>query len=51
VTGTAGNPFHEIACIVVGSTSGSVIVVATPPSTWHSYAVPLERVISSYMVR
>lgn len=50
VTGTRNNKFHEIACFVEGPHSGSVIVVATPPSSWRSYAVPLERVISSYSV-
>ncbi len=50
VTGTRNSAFHEIACFVEGPHSGSVIVVATPPSSWRSYAVPLERVISSYRV-
>ena len=50
-TEPGNSPFHEIACFVVGPHSGSVIVVATPPAQWRSYAVPLERVISSYRVR
>lgn len=50
VTEPGNSPFHEIACFVVGPHSGSVIVVATPPAQWRSYAVPLERVISSYRV-
>ena len=50
VTRVAANPFHEIACLVQGSHTASVLVVATPPADWHSYAVPLERVVSSYRV-
>ena len=34
-----------------GPHTGSVIVVATPPKSWPSYAVPLERVISDYRVQ
>ena len=49
-TEPGNSPFHEIACFVVGPHSGSVIVVATPPAQWRSYAAPLERVISSYRV-
>ncbi len=50
VTEPGNSPFHEIACFVVGPHTGSVIVVATPPAQWRSYATPLERVISSYRV-
>ena len=46
----SGLPFHEIACFVEGPHSGSVIVVATPPTQWRSYAAALERVVSSYHV-
>lgn len=46
----AGTAFHEIACFVEGPHSGSVVVVAAPPSDWRSYAMPLERVVSSYRV-
>ncbi len=50
VTGLGHDPFHEIACFVAGPHSGSVVVVAAPPAQWRSYAIPLERVISSYRV-
>lgn len=50
-TKVGANPFHEIACFVEGPHTGSVIVVATPPKSWPSYAVPLERVISDYRVQ
>jgi len=49
-TRVGSNPFHEIACFVEGPHSGSVIVVATPPKSWASYAVPLEQAISAYRV-
>ncbi len=51
VTRVGHSPFHEIACFVAGPHSGSVVVVAAPPTEWRSYAIPLERVISSYRVR
>ena len=50
VTQVGHKPFHEIACFVEGPHTGSVVVVATPPKSWASYAVPLERVISAYRV-
>ena len=48
VTKVGAHPFHEIACLVQGDGTGSVIVAAAPPSDWSRVGPLLERAISSY---
>ncbi len=42
--------YVEIACIVRGRTSTTVIVGAAPPSLWDRYSPAIERSISSFSV-
>jgi len=51
VTKVGAHPFHEIACLVQGGGTGSVIVAAAPPSDWSRVGPVLERAISSYALR
>jgi hypothetical protein len=44
---TSAARYIEIACLVVGSRSGVVIVAAAPPTEWHQLAPQLERVVES----
>lgn len=43
-----GARYIEIACIVQGSTSASVIVAAVPPSAWARVSPQLERAIEGF---
>jgi hypothetical protein len=46
-TTTSAARYIEIACLVLGSRSGVVIVAAAPPTDWHRLAPQLERVVES----
>jgi hypothetical protein len=50
VTEVAAHHFHEIACLVEGGGTGSVVVAATPPSQWAQFGPLLERAIAGYSV-
>ena len=43
--------FREIACLVVGRRTGSVIVAAAPRANWSRYAPRLERAVAAYLTR
>jgi hypothetical protein len=45
---TSGNRYREIACLVAGRASTTVIVAAAPPSRWHSYGPLLRRAVSAF---
>jgi hypothetical protein len=47
---SAGARYIEIACLVTGRRSESVIVAAAPPSAWASVAPAMERAISTLTV-
>jgi hypothetical protein len=47
-TTKTGAPYIEIACLVVGRKSSTVIVGASPPQAWSRTAPMLERAISSF---
>jgi hypothetical protein len=44
---TTAAHYVEIACLIVGSRSGVVIVAAAPPTEWHRLAPQFERVVES----
>jgi hypothetical protein len=46
-TTTTGDQYVELACLVAGRRSSTVIVGATPPKTWSQISPLLERAISS----
>jgi hypothetical protein len=41
--------YREIACLVSGSSSSSVVVAAAPTPLWARQAATLERAVSSYV--
>ena len=43
-----GNRYREIACLVAGRSSTTVIVAAAPPSRWHSYGPLLRRAVNAF---
>jgi hypothetical protein len=45
---SSGNRYREIACLVTGRSSATVIVAAAPPSRWHSYGPLLRRAINAF---
>jgi hypothetical protein len=45
---TSGNRYREIACLVAGRSSATVIVAAAPPSRWHSYGPLLRRAVNAF---
>jgi hypothetical protein len=45
---TSGNRYREIACLVAGRSSSTVIVAAAPPSRWHSYGPLLRRAVNAF---
>jgi hypothetical protein len=50
VTTVGSHPFHEVACLVMQDSAGSVIVAATPSGDpAHVFAV-LERAVAAYPV-
>ncbi len=50
VTDVGAHHFREIACLVEGGGTGSVVVAATPPSEWAHFGPLLERAVASYSV-
>lgn len=48
-TTSTDNRFIELACLVQGTRTGSVIVGAAPPGTWASISPKLERAISAFI--
>jgi hypothetical protein len=44
----SGNRYREIACLVTGRSSATVIVAAAPPSRWHAERSVLERAVSAF---
>jgi hypothetical protein len=51
VTRIGAHHFQEIACLVQGRTSASVIVAAAPVSTWAQTRPLLFRAVAAYLVR
>ncbi|MBT8159676.1 MULTISPECIES: hypothetical protein [Arthrobacter] len=51
VTHIGNNRYREIACFVVGSRGGSVLIAAAPAESWPLYAPVLERAVNSYQAR
>jgi hypothetical protein len=45
---SSGNRYREIACLVAGRSSTTVIVAAAPPSRWHSEGSLLRRAVSAF---
>lgn len=45
---STGNRYVELACLVAGARTSSVIVGAAPPQTWPRYSAVLERAISTF---
>jgi hypothetical protein len=51
VTRIGGHHYQEIACLVQGRTSASVIVAAAPSATWAQARPLLSRAVAAYLVR
>ena len=51
VTRIGGHHYQEIACLVQGRTSASVIVAAAPSATWARARPLLSRAVAAYLVR
>jgi hypothetical protein len=51
VTRIGGHHFQEIACLVRGHTSASVVVAAAPAATWDQARPLLLRAVAAYLVR
>ena len=51
VTRIGGHHFQEIACLVVGRTSASVIVAAAPAAAWTQARPLLLRAVAAYLIR
>jgi hypothetical protein len=51
VTRIGGHDYQEIACLVQGRTSASVIVAAAPSATWPQARPLLFRAVAAYLVR
>ena len=51
ITHIGGHHFQEIACLVRGHTSASVIVAAAPAATWAQARPLLLRAVAAYLVR
>ena len=51
VTRIGGHHFQEIACLVVGHTSASVIVAAAPAAAWTQARPLLLRAVAAYLIR
>ncbi|MCW2980558.1 MAG: hypothetical protein JWO14_2285 [Solirubrobacterales bacterium] len=45
---SSGNRYREIACLVTGRSSTTVIVAAAPPSRWHSEGPLLRRAVNAF---
>ncbi len=50
VTKAGSHPYREVACLVMGHWTGSVVVAAAPPAEWHVFGSALERAVSDYTV-
>ena len=51
VTRIGGHHYQEVACLVQGRTSASVIVAAAPSATWAQARPLLFRAVAAYLVR
>jgi hypothetical protein len=51
VTRTGARHYQEIACLVQGRTSASVIVAAAPAAAWTRASPLLLRAVAAYQVR
>ncbi len=51
VTRIGGHHFQEIACLVQGHTSASVIVAAAPAAAWAQARPLLLRAVAAYLIR
>ena len=51
VTRIGGHHYQEIACLVQGRTSASVIVAAAPAARWAQARPLLFRAVAAYLVR
>ena len=51
VTRISGHHYEEIACLVQGRTSASVIVAAAPSAMWTRARPLLFRAVAAYLVR
>jgi hypothetical protein len=51
VTRIGGHHFQEIACLVKGHTSASVVVAAAPAAQWATARPLLLRAVAAYLVR
>jgi hypothetical protein len=51
VTRIGGHHFQEIACLVQGHTTASVIVAAAPAAQWATARPVLVRAVSAYLIR
>jgi hypothetical protein len=51
VTRIGGHHFQEVACLVQGRTSASVIVAAAPAARWVTARPLLLRAVAAYLVR
>jgi hypothetical protein len=51
VTRIGGHHFQEIACLVVGRTSASVIVAAAPAAAWTQARPLLLQAVAAYLIR
>jgi len=51
VTRIGGHHFQEIACLVVGRISASVIVAAAPAAAWTQARPLLLRAVAAYLIR
>jgi hypothetical protein len=46
---STGDPYREIACIVAGASSTTVVVGAAPPAQWAQQGPAIDRAISSFI--
>ncbi|MGH8961328.1 MAG: hypothetical protein ACRDWT_08985 [Jatrophihabitantaceae bacterium] len=46
-----GHAYREIACLVTGRHSASVLIAATPTAAWSREATVIERAVDAYRVR
>ena len=51
VTRIGGHHFQEIACLVQGHTSASVVVAAAPATQWATAQPLLLRAVAAYRIR
>jgi hypothetical protein len=51
LTRIGGHHYQEVACLVQGRTSASVIVAAAPAAAWARARPLLLRAVAAYLVR